>query len=399
MKLTPVHKALEIIVNHTQDFGVEEVHFLNSRNRILAEPITADRDFPPFDRVSMDGIAFHTDALKNGNIRFEIEGVQAAGSPQLSLKNPGNCLEVMTGAVLPKNTNCVLQYEKITIENGFATLEETTLKEWQNIHKKGFDKKAGTVLVKEGSKVSAAEIGVLATVGKEFVKVRKQPKVVVVSTGDELVDVNETPLNYQIRKSNVFTLASQLEYSGIKAEIVHLADDKESLKNNITEYLQRFDVLMFSGAVSKGKFDFIPEVLDTLEVKKHFHKVSQRPGKPFWFGTKGSKTVFAFPGNPVSTFVCYLKYFRVWYQKSMGLEPRNAKAILSEDVSFKPNLTYFLQVAIENKKGEIHAKPIQGNGSGDLANLVQVDAFMELPLGRTDFFKGEQFPILTFRNY
>ncbi len=397
MTLIPVNSAVEMILKHTKNFGVEDVHFMKARNRVLAEDILADRDFPPFNRVSMDGIAFRFDALNNGNVQFEIEGIQAAGAAQLKLLNNENCIEVMTGSVLPENTNCVLQYEKVSIENGVATIEEPTLKEWQNIHMQGFDKKTGDVLVKAGTMISAAEIGVLATVGKEFVKVKKQPKVVVVSTGDELVDVNESPLNYQIRKSNVFTLASQLEYVGIEAEIVHLADDKESLKQNIADFLERFDVLMFSGAVSKGKFDFIPEVLDILEVKKHFHKVSQRPGKPFWFGTKGTKTVFAFPGNPVSTFVCYLKYFKVWYQESMGYLTGNAMAILSEDVHFKPNLTYFLQVALENNNGKIYAKPIKGKGSGDLANLVAVDAFMELPAGRTDFSMGEQFPILKFR--
>lgn len=397
MTLTPVNKALEIILSHTKEFGVEEVHFLKARNRVLAEDILADRDFPPFNRVSMDGIAFHTDALNNGKVDFIIEGVQAAGAAQLTLENSENCLEVMTGAVLPKNTNCVLQYEKVSIENGVATLEETELKIFQNIHKQGFDKQKGDVLVKGGTLVSSAEIGVLATVGKEFVKVQKLPQVVLVSTGDELVNVDETPLSHQIRKSNVFTIASQLENFGIEAEIVHLADDKKSLKSNIADYLDRFDVLMFSGAVSKGKFDFIPEVLNELEVEKHFHKVSQRPGKPFWFGTKGTKTVFAFPGNPVSTFVCYLKYFVPWYLKSLGIENRNAMAILSEDVTFKPNLTYFLQVALENKNGEIHAKPISGKGSGDLANLVLVDAFMELPAGRNEFSAGEKFPIIKFR--
>lgn len=397
MTLTPVNNALEIILNHTKDFGVEEVHFLKARKRVLAEDILADRDFPPFNRVSMDGIAFHTDALQNGKVNFKIEGIQAAGAAQLTLENIENCLEVMTGAVLPNNANCVLQYEKVSIENGVATLQETDLKDFQNIHKQGFDKQKGDVLVNKGTLISASEIGVLATVGKEFVKVQKLPKVVVVSTGDELVNIDETPLSHQIRKSNVFTIAAQLENFGIEAEIVHLTDDKESLKKNIADYLEQFDVLMFSGAVSKGKFDFIPEVLNELEVEKHFHKVSQRPGKPFWFGTKGSKTVFAFPGNPVSTFVCYLKYFVSWYQKSRGIDAGNAMAILSEDVSFKPNLTYFMQVTLENKNGEIHAKPIQGKGSGDLANLVLVDAFMELPAGRTEFSAGEQFPILKFR--
>ena len=157
--------------------------------------------------------------------------------------------------------------------------------------------------------------------------------------------------------------------------------------------------------MSKGKFDFIPEVLNNLGVEKCFHKVKQRPGKPFWFGKKActergrsSKTVFAFPGNPVSTFVSCLKYFYPWYQKSMEMSADNKQqAILAEDYFFKPELTYFLQVKLHQEKGQLLATPITGKGSGDLANLVDSDAFLELPDDRTNFTKGEVFPLITFR--
>ncbi|MFK5958277.1 MAG: molybdopterin-binding protein, partial [Lutibacter sp.] len=159
-----------------------------------------------------------------------------------------------------------------------------------------------------------------------------------------------------------------------------------------------FDVLLFSGAVSKGKFDFIPEVLDELGVEKLFHRVKQRPGKPFWFGKKGSKTIFAFPGNPVSTYASCLKYFYPWYYKSVGLSPENKQqAILSENFYFKPNLTYFLQVKVSKKDGKIYATPVTGRGSADLANLVDSDAFLELPDDRSNFTKGEVFSLITYR--
>ena len=175
---------------------------------------------------------------------------------------------------------------------------------------------------------------------------------------------------------------------------------KETLKTKIKEYLFDYDVLLFSGAVSKGKFDYIPEVLDSLGVKKLFHKVKQRPGKPFWFGKKNHKTVFAFPGNPVSTFVSCLKYFYPWYYQSIGLNfEENQQAILSEDFNFKPSLTYFLQVKLHQKKGVFFAYPIIGKGSGDLVNLVDSDAFIELPDDRSDFKKGEVFPVIKYRNH
>jgi len=399
MNLTTVQEAVEIVIKNSEDFGIEEIDFLNTSGRILKENIFADRDFPPFDRVSMDGIAIAMEAFNKGQRSFKIEGIQAAGSPQLTLHNVSNCMETMTGAVLPKNTNAVIQYELLTIENGIATINLEAVKSFQNIHLKGTDKNQGDLLVKENALISAAEIGVFATVGKTKVKVAKRLKVIIVSTGNELVEVAETPADYQIRRSNVFTMVSLLEKLHIKAETLHILDDKEILLNKIESLLINYDVLIFSGAVSKGKFDFIPEVLNELGVKKLFHQVKQRPGKPFWFGKKDTKTIFAFPGNPVSTFVNCLKYFYPWYYKSVGLELPKSEAVLSEDFFFKPNLTYFLQVKLHQEKGKLFATPISGKGSGDLANLVDADAFLELPDNRSEFLKGEIFPILYYRNF
>ncbi|MCL4165962.1 UNVERIFIED_CONTAM: hypothetical protein GTU68_044949, partial [Idotea baltica] len=298
-----VEKALELVLNSTQDFGVEEIPFIKSVGRILKEEIVADRDFPPFNRVAMDGIAvdyteFSSRLRSNRQLGFKIEGIQAAGSKQITLNNIENCIEVMTGAVLPKNANTVIRYEDVTIENGFATININEINEEQNVHQKGKDGKVGDVLIAENTKISAAEIGVLATVGKSFVKVAKQPKVMIISTGDELVGVDEIPLEHQIRRSNVFTLVSLLERLHIHSETDHITDDKSILKSKIKNYLQEYDVLLFSGAVSKGKFDFLPQVFEELGVEKLFHKVAQRPGKPFWFGQNENCKLFAFPGNP-----------------------------------------------------------------------------------------------------
>ena len=398
MNLTTAKQALEIILKTSEDFGIEEVKFFNSIGRILKEDIVADRDFPPFNRVSMDGIAISSEAFNQGQRTFKIEGIQAAGSEQLTMQNSLNCIEAMTGAILPNNTDAIIQYELLTIENGYATINLEAIKELQNIHLKGLDRKQGAILIPKNTLISAAEIGVFATVGKSTIQVAKQPKVMVISTGNELVGVSETPEDYQIRRSNVFTLVSLLERLHIKAETAHIKDDKNKLLVKINSFLNDFDVLLFSGAVSKGKFDFIPEVLDELGVEKLFHRVKQRPGKPFWFGKKGTKTIFAFPGNPVSTFASCLKYFYPWYYKSVGLNFENKnQAILSEDYFFKPELTYFLQVKVSKKDGKIYATPITGRGSADLANLVDSDAFLELPDDRSNFTKGEVFPVILYR--
>jgi molybdopterin molybdotransferase len=407
-----VKKALETVLNSSQNFGVEEIPFIKSVGRILKEVIVADRDFPPFNRVSMDGIAIDYTAFKNGQRDFKIEGIQAAGSKQITLNNLENCIEVMTGAVLPNNANTVIRYEDVTIEDGIAIINVNEIKDCQNVHAKGKDGKVGDLLIEKNKIISAAEIGVLATVGKSLVKVAKQPKVMIVSTGDELVGVDETPLDHQIRRSNVFTLVSLLERLNISSETAHITDDKPILKSKIKSFLQEYDVLLFSGAVSKGKFDFLPEVFDELGVEKLFHKVTQRPGKPFWFGSaaflsmneedvyqnkKNETIVFGFPGNPISTFVNCLAYFYPWYYKSMGLEAEKETAVLGEDVIFKPNLVYFLQVKLNSRFGHLIATPIKGNGSGDLASLVHTDAFIQLPNDKTEFIKGEVFPIIRYR--
>ncbi|MBE7629398.1 molybdopterin molybdotransferase MoeA [Tenacibaculum piscium] len=409
-----VQEAKEIIRQNTQDFGTEEIPFMESVGRILKEDILADRDFPPFNRVAMDGIAINYIHFKNGERTFKIEGIQPAGSAQLTLKNSANCIEVMTGAVLPNNCDTVIRYEDVLLKNGIAKITIDTINANQNVHPKGKDNVENDVLIHKNTLISAAEIGVIATVGKSTVKVAKQPKVMIISTGDELVDVHENPLEYQIRKSNVYTLVSLLKELHIPSEIVHITDSKSILKEKISNYLQEYDVLLCSGAVSKGKFDFLPEVFAELGVDKLFHKVAQRPGKPFWFGRiaslgiseqdvypklkKNDAIVFAFPGNPIATFVNCFVYFYDWYYKSIGIKEDKQFAILSENITFKPNLTYFLQVKLENVNGQILATPIKANGSADLASLVNADGFIEIPkTENTEFKKGDLFPLIRYK--
>ena len=390
-------EAKHIILNSTQEFGVEEIPFIKSVGRILKETIVADRDFPPFNRVSMDGIAIDFKAFQKGQRAFKVEGIQPAGSAQISLQNSENCIEVMTGAVLPKNTNAVIRYEDVEIKNDVARIIINEVFDFQNIHEKGKDRKVGETLIEKNTIISAAEIGVFATVGKSTIKVAKQPKIMILSTGDELVSVNDKPEEHQIRRSNVFTLVAALEHLKIESETSHITDDKPILRQKIAQFLNDYDVLLCSGAVSKGKFDFLPEVFDELGVEKRFHRVAQRPGKPFWMGETKSCKVFAFPGNPISTFVNCLAYFYPWYYKSVGVKTKEETAILTEDVTFKPNLTYFLQVKLSHKFGHILATPIKGNGSGDLASLVNADAFIQLPNDKTEFKTGENYPIIRYR--
>lgn len=398
MSLISVKEATSIILNTTKDFGIETIELTQTLGRVLKESVFADRDFPPFDRVSMDGIAISKASFDKGIRSFKIEDIQAAGKAQISLINPDYCIEAMTGAILPLNTDVVIPYEQVTIENGIAKVLIDEISYFKNIHPKGYDKIENTLLLSENTKIGAAEIGVLATVGKTHIKVAKRPRIAIISTGDELVNVDQTPQSFQIRKSNVYSVLALLNDLNLNADIFHLKDDKEELLKEIKQILKDFDVLIFSGGVSKGKFDFLPQVLEVLEVKKCFHSVKQKPGKPFWFGKKENKTVFAFPGNPVATFLNFIKYFKPWYFKSTGLDfETNNFAFLEEDFTFKSDLTYYLQVKISNKDGMLFAKPIMGNGSADLVNLVEADGFLELDATQSEFKKGDVFPYLPYR--
>lgn len=394
-----IKEATHLVLNQTLSFGEESVALKQAIGRILREDLHAERDFPPFDRVTMDGIAISFSTFEKGQKSFPIQNVQAAGAPQATLENETHCMEVMTGAMLPQNCDTVIRYEDLEIQNGTATIQVDTLKLQQNVHHRGTDRKADSLIVKAGGIISPAEIGVAATIGKSELLVAAIPKVVIITTGDELVEVDEQPLPYQIRSSNVYKIKSALQQWGLPAVALHLIDDKAAIKSSLEECLQKYEVIILSGGVSKGKFDFVPEVLADLGVDKHFHKVAQRPGKPFWFGGTATCRVFALPGNPVSSFMCLQRYFRPWFRACMQLDPMpHPFAILSEDFTFKPDLTYFLQVKISyDADGRIMAKPVTGNGSGDLANLVDADAFLELPQGRNTFNKGEAFPLIIYR--
>lgn len=392
-----VSEAASIILSHSVETGVEEVFIQEACGRILKEEVRADRDFPPFHRVTMDGIAISFNQWSQGEREFTIAGIQAAGQPQKQLKNPTDCLEVMTGATLPQGTDTVIPYENLEMVNGMAKIMKDTLVHGENIHPQGFDVKGNDLLLTPGITLSPAEVALLASVGKKKILVSAFPKTAIISTGDELVPVDLIPLPYQIRRSNNYALQSSLREMGCAADQFHLPDDAETLASEVKKILAHYSLIIFSGGVSKGKYDFIPQTLERNGIQKHFHQVSQRPGKPLWFGTSSRHVVFALPGNPVSTYMCFYRYIRPWLIKSLGGERNATQAILAVDFSFKPPLTYFLQVNVNNEMGQLLAYPQAGGGSGDFANLKAVTGFLELPPERIDFKAGEVFSYYPFR--
>jgi len=306
----------------------------------------------------------------------------------------------MTGAITPEGVDTIIRYEDLIIKDGKATVMINDFKQFQNIHGQGIDVRKDDVLVEPGQLLSSAEIALLASVGKSDVKVKSLPTVSIISTGDELVDINSIPALHQIRRSNSYALYAGLQELGVTPTLHHVADDEKVIESTLQEILDRSDVMILSGGVSKGKFDFIPKALENIGVNKIFHQVSQRPGKPFWFGTTSSgKVVFALPGNPVSTYMCFYKYIKPWLLKSLGLQLREYSAILAREFIFQPPLTHFLQVKIVIENGKLVAYPDAGGGSGDFANLGDVDGFLELPSDRSEFKENEVFPFIPFRAF
>lgn len=395
----PYEKALSILEKQRGDFSTEKRNLEDCIGSYLAEDLIADRDFPPFDRVTMDGIAIAYKAFENGQRKFTIEATAAAGTPQQTLVKSLNCIEVMTGAIMPNNVDTVIRYEDLTIEDNKATINLDILNHKQNVHFKGIDIAQGTIIVNQGKKLSSAEINIAAAVGKASLVVKKMPKVVIFSTGDELVPVHQTPKLHQIRRSNVYGIQATLKEWGVSSELQHLADDKKEMLIVISRLLKEYDLFIFTGGVSKGKFDYLPDVLEELHIKKHFHKIQQRPGKPFWFGSNADgKKIFALPGNPVSSFVCVYIYLQFWLQKSLGIKSETLYVHLKNDVEFKPDLVYFLEASLESKPdGKLVAEAIKGNGSGDFANLVKTDGFLILPQNKSQFFANEVYPFVPYR--
>jgi molybdopterin molybdotransferase len=378
-----VQEAEKIILQYARPFPGIAVFLEESSGRVLAEDLFADRDLPPFDRVSMDGIAIHHAAWREGARRFFVEAVQPAGSPRISLHDPRACIEVMTGAVLPEGCDCVVPFENVDIKDGLARLKEDfKLVVLQNVHEKGSDYQKGSLLLSRGCRLLPPQIAVAASIGKSEILVSGDPRIAVIATGDELVEVDQPVEPFQIRQSNVYAIDAALRLHGHShTNRFHIKDDRRTMTEHLRRILIEFDIIILSGGVSMGKFDYVPEVLKDLGVEVCFHKIKQRPGKPFWFGiSREGKPVFALPGNPVSTQVCLHRYVLAYLRKASGVRGDVVEyATLTEDVRVKTSLTYFLPVKLTcGTDGRAMADPVHLNGSGDYASLAQSDGFIEL---------------------
>jgi len=425
--LISVTQAENIICQHLTTAAVEIVPLSKAQGRYLREDILADRPLPPFDRVMMDGIAIAHASFASGNTRFPITGTQAAGTPALTLENADSCIEVMTGCVLPHGCDCIIPIEHIDLSENTASLHsDASPQAQQHIHSAGSDTAAGEILLNSGQVLNAAELAIAASCGATHLKVSALPRILIITTGDELVAPEVTPLPHQIRRSHATALEALITGMKLgKVESLHIADDPLALKDTITEALPAHDILIFTGGISKGKYDYVAPVLTELLGSPHFHGIAQRPGKPMAFWThkpnndpttraddgsaagEGEKArrlvglldrseatcpegvsrlaepanqlkrlIFAHPGNPVSVMACAARYLIPSLVEILsGRSPTPQQIPATGSFHCPSHFTGLVPCRINN--GRIQLVP--SSNSGNFLALAATDGIAQLP--------------------
>ena len=391
-------EATDAITAAMPPAGVQLTPLAKVLGQTLRQEVCAERDQPPFDRVTMDGISIDFAAFAAGQRQFVIQSRQHAGDSRQSLNNPRNCIEIMTGAAAPAGTDCVIPVERISVAGDIATLEvDYAPQQRQFIHPQGSDHAKGKLLLSPGQKISPMDVAVIASCGLAELQVSRAPRIQVISTGNELVAAGSPIADQQIRMSNGPAVVALLQAHGYAdCQHDHISDDKALLRARLQDHLQTSNVMILSGGVSMGKADFVPEVLHELGVETVFHKISQRPGKPMWFGIgPDGQAVFALPGNPVSTLVCCRQYVLPALAHASGLAAQTPDyALLTEAFSFASDLTCFLPVRLAPAAdGLLFATPVPTNTSGDFAALSGTDGYLQLDRNTSDFVAGSRWPL------
>ncbi|HEV2700242.1 MAG TPA: molybdopterin molybdotransferase MoeA [Steroidobacteraceae bacterium] len=352
--------------------------------QILREDVHAERDNPPFDRVCMDGIAICSAASKDGTRAYRVEGTQGAGVPAGLLFNPRSAIEVMTGAVMPAGADCVIPLEEYDLIDGSARLKPNVPCEpYRNVQRRGSDSVPGVPMLRSGTRLNAPEIAIVASAGLASVRVSRQPRIMVASTGDELVEPGKPIAQHQIRRSNAYAVVAALTGHGFgQVRDDHILDDEGMLRERLARHLADSDALILSGGVSKGKFDFVPAILKELGVAEVFYQVAQRPGMPMWFGMAPQGcAVFGLPGNPIATLVCLVRYVVPALVTALAAQRQWPIPMpLATPVTRGRAMTSFVPVQVQrDAQGRSFAQARIPNGSGDFLALAGTDGFVELP--------------------
>jgi molybdenum cofactor synthesis domain-containing protein len=385
--MIPISEAIQIVLRQTAPLKVESVTLSNALGRVLAEDIIADCDLPPFDRAQMDGYAVRAEDVSATPARLRIAGETAAGRGWHHEMKPGEAVRIMTGAPVPAGADAVQQVE-LTREVDDAKFVEIlqSVEVGRSIVRRAAEIKSGETVLRAGEDINAAMIATLASFGYAEVKVGRRPRVAIMATGTELVDIDQKPGRDQIRDSNNYTLAAYATLAGAHVERLPLAgDDREELKRQMSAAAERSDVLITSGGVSMGVYDFTKAALKELGAEIFFERVALRPGKPTVFGRIGETLVFGLPGNPVSVAVTFNLFARTALRSMQGAkqpEMIEETAILSRDLKGSiERESYLPAILYSDEKGTLMAEPLKWGGSSDFVSFARATALIDVPAG------------------
>ena len=391
-----VEQALETILGQVRVLGTERVDILRARGRVLAQDIVSGLDVPPLDNSAMDGYAVrHADvatASAEKPALLKIMGDLPAGYTSKDILQPGQTLRIMTGAPLPPGADTVIMQENTRSDGSTVSILQSE-KLGTNVRYAGEDIKKDAVLFQAGTLVRPAHIGIMASIKRAMVSVYQRPRVAILSTGDELVDIDEDLGPGKIVTSNSYSLASLVEDAGGTAIMLGIArDTKEALRSRMLEGLHA-DIIISSGGVSVGDYDFVKDVLQELGADMKFWKVQMRPGQPLAFGIIGGKPAFGLPGNPVSAMVSFEQFVRPAMRKMSGharLFRPLIEAIARENVKGREGRKFFLRCRLAQKDGQWHATTTGEQGSGILMSMAAASGLMVIPADVSGVSAGDR---------
>ncbi len=374
----------------------ETVRLDDALGRVLASVVTADRDYPPFNRSARDGFAVRASDVANPPARMKIIGQTRAGEPSKFQLQPGETVEIMTGAPGPEGADTVVMWEHSARDGDHVALEKS-VPAGKNLIFRGSEAKQGSVVLEPGVPLDYPEIALLASTGNTSVDVYRKPVAAILSTGDEVVELDAAPEPFQIRNSNAYSLAMQVRRQGGEPRILPIAPDRLDRTRKLVEEGLKADLLLLSGGVSMGKYDFVEQVLSDLGAELYFTEVKIQPGKPLVFGRVGSTPVFGLPGNPISTMVTFEVFARIALHRLAGRKSSPLPylvARLGSDFKHKPVLTRFLPSVLEGDYGEATVNPVKWQGSGDLVALARANCFLVATPDRESWKVGESIFVL-----
>ena len=374
----------------------ERVALGDSLARVLAEGIAADREYPPFPRATRDGYAVRSSELRSLPARLRCVGQIKAGDAFQGDVGVGECVEIMTGAAVPTSMDAVVMVEFTRREGGAVSIERAAVP-GENIVPKGAECGRGDVVLTKGTRIRAQEISVAASVGRETVQVFRRPRVAILSTGDEVVEVGQSPNPVQIRNSNAHSLAAQVRRAGAEPIVLSIAPDEKIRLRELVEQGLGTDLLLLSGGVSMGKYDLVEEVLAELNAEFFFTGVKIQPGKPLVFGRAGKTYFFGLPGNPISTMVTFELFARSMVDALSGAQPSPLLfflAELSSEITTKIGLTRFLPGRLIPTIERPKVSPVPWHGSGDVFAQAKADCLLVVPPDRERIATGELVTVL-----